>query len=239
MPRGAYGWAYAGRVLVAAAVCPHPPLIVPELAGAAAHELDGLRAACREALAELDAAAADRLVVVGGAESAGSYGGRSAGTLRPWGVDVTVGEGEPVLPLSLTIGRRLLGERRADGFEAVAFDAEPAACLALGEALAREGRVSLLVMADGSARLTPKSPGYHDPAAQPYNDLVVRAVADADAAALARLDPGEAAELWVAGRAALQVLAGAAGREGSGGFKGRLLADAAPYGVGYFVATWT
>ncbi|MEV0196672.1 hypothetical protein [Nonomuraea sp. NPDC050691] len=226
-------------MLVAAAVCPHPPLLVPELAGAAAHELDGLRAACRDALAELDAAAPDRLVVVGGAESAGSYGGRSAGTLRPWGADIVVGEGEPVLPLSLTVGRLLLGDRPVDGFEAVAFDAEPAACLALGESLARDGRVALLVMADGSARLTAKSPGYHHPAAEPYDEMLVRAVGDADAAALARLDPERAEELWVAGRAALQVLAGAAGRGGPGGLKGRLLADVAPYGVGYFVAAWT
>ena len=36
---------------VAAAVVPHPPLLVPELAGAAAGELDPLRAACGQALA--------------------------------------------------------------------------------------------------------------------------------------------------------------------------------------------
>ncbi|MBN6053310.1 hypothetical protein JYK22_15330, partial [Nonomuraea sp. RK-328] len=209
------------------------------VAGTAAHELDGLRAACHDALAELDAAAPDRLVVVGGAESAGSYGGRSAGTLRPWGADIVVGEGEPVLPLSLTVGRRLLGERPVDGFEAVAFDADPAGCLALGESLARDGRVALLVMADGSARLTAKSPGYHHPAAEPYNAMLVRAVGDADAAVLAQLDPERAEELGVGGRAALQVLAGAAGQSGPGGLKGRLLADVAPYGVGYFAAAWT
>ncbi|HEV3398484.1 MAG TPA: hypothetical protein VG693_04265, partial [Actinomycetes bacterium] len=46
---------------VAAAVVPHPPLLVPELAGAAAPELDPLRAACQEALATV-VAAADLLV---------------------------------------------------------------------------------------------------------------------------------------------------------------------------------
>src|SRR5215203_5184052 len=49
---------------VAAAVLPHPPLLVPELAGSAAAELDPLRAACREALATV-VAAADLPVVVG------------------------------------------------------------------------------------------------------------------------------------------------------------------------------
>jgi hypothetical protein len=35
--------------LVAAAVLPHPPVIVPEIAAGAAHELDDLRLACDEA----------------------------------------------------------------------------------------------------------------------------------------------------------------------------------------------
>jgi aromatic ring-opening dioxygenase LigB subunit len=40
-------------VLLAAAVCPHPPLLVPEVAAGAAAELDDLRDACRTALAAL------------------------------------------------------------------------------------------------------------------------------------------------------------------------------------------
>ncbi|MEV4890830.1 hypothetical protein AB0K48_15705 [Nonomuraea sp. NPDC055795] len=156
-------------MLVAAAVCPHPPLIVPELAGAAAPELDGLRAACAEAVAALRAAAPDLLLVVGGDDTTREYGPRSAGSLAPWGVDVRTGEGDPVLPLSLTIGRWLLGGD-PDGFLAVAADASPARCLELGERLASGPRVALLVMADGSAKLTGKSPGYLDPAAEPFQE---------------------------------------------------------------------
>lgn len=221
-------------MLVAAAVCPHPPLIVPELAGAAAPELDELRAACARALAELRAAHPDVLVVVGAAPQTRVYGGRSAGSLAPWGVDVRTGHGEPTLPLPLTIGRWLLDDD-PDRFQAVAADASPAACLALGRDLAAEGRVGLLVMADGSACLTEKAPGYYDPAAPPYQELIVRAIAEADAGALAALDPGKAERLWVGGRAALQVLAGAAGE---GRYDGSLLADLAPYGVGYVVGVW-
>jgi hypothetical protein len=55
-------------VLVAGAVCPHPPLLVPELAGGAAPELDALRAACDEAVRRLLAARPDLVVVVGAAE---------------------------------------------------------------------------------------------------------------------------------------------------------------------------
>jgi hypothetical protein len=49
---------------IAAAVLPHPPLLVPGLAGAAAPELDPLRAACREALVTVTAAA-DLTILVG------------------------------------------------------------------------------------------------------------------------------------------------------------------------------
>ncbi|MEV4164721.1 hypothetical protein [Nonomuraea dietziae] len=246
-------------MLVAAAVCPHPPLIVPELAGAAAPELDGLRAACAAAIGAVLAVDHDLLVVVGSDERTRAYGGQAAGTLGPWGVDVRVGEGEPVLPLSLTIGRWLLamqptGEPTSEPtggtaggrvgtaaagrrlmFQGVASDASVAECLALGAELVEGRRTALLVMGDGSACLTEKSPGYLHPAAGPYNEEIVRALAEADTGALAAMDPAEAAALWVAGRAALQVLAGAA--EGAA-LRPALLDESSPYGVGYFVATW-
>src|SRR5579875_2265018 len=60
-------------------------------------------------------------------------------------------------------------------------------------------------------------------------------LASADAARLARLDPALDAELLVAGRAAWQVLAGAAGEAR---LRGRLLWAAAPYDVTYLVAAW-
>ncbi|WP_406317686.1 hypothetical protein OHA77_10310 [Streptosporangium sp. NBC_01639] len=224
-------------MLVAAAVCPHPPLLVPELAGAAAAELDGLRAACAAAVGALRDAGPDVLLVVGGADQDVTYGADAAGSLAPWGLDVRTGRGEPVLPLSLSIGRWLLERERltASAFHAVSFDAAPAECAALGERLAAAaGRVAMLVMADGSACLTEKSPGYLDPRAQPYNAAIVEALARAEAPALAELDAGEAAGLWVAGRAALQVLGGAASP-----LNGEILYDGAPYGVGYFVARWT
>ncbi len=218
-------------MLVAAAVCPHPPLLVPELAGTAAPELDTLRAACAAAVGGLRAAAPEAIVVVGGAGQAGAYGGDAAGSLAPWGVDVRIGAGEPVLPLSLSIGRWLLEREglRASEFHAVPFDASPETCMALGARLAGgHGRVAMLVMADGSACLTEKSPGYLDARAEPYNAAIVEALSRAEIPAL---DPEEAAELWVAGRAALQVLAGA-----DGSLDGEILYADAPYGVGYFVA---
>ncbi|MFI7634404.1 hypothetical protein [Nonomuraea sp. NPDC049400] len=217
-------------MLVAAAVCPPTPLI--------ALQLDDLRSACQAAIAALRDARPDVLLVVGGAERTSTYGGRAAGTLRPWGLDVTAGHDEPpVLPLSLTVGRWLLGDRAPDGFQSVAHDATSKECRLLGERLGKiADRVALLVMADGSACLSPRAPGKYDDAAKPYNDLITNAIANADPGALAALDPAQAERLWVSGRAALQVLAGAAGTRG---YAGRLLMETAPYGVGYFASLWT
>ncbi|NEB18392.1 hypothetical protein G3I46_18060, partial [Streptomyces coelicoflavus] len=58
-------------MLVAAAVCPCPPLLVPEVASGAAPELDAARAACTDALGVLAASRPDRLVLVGPADAAG------------------------------------------------------------------------------------------------------------------------------------------------------------------------
>jgi hypothetical protein len=223
-------------VLVAAAVCPNPPLIVPQLAGSAAPELDDLRTACVRAVRSLAGTDADLLVVVGGAGATASYDGDAAGTVKPWGVDVRVGAGEPSLPLSLTIGRWLLefagvlGPRRNEGagqapgdhvpvralrFEAVAADASPAECEALGRSIARSaGRVAVLAMGDGSARLTEKSPGYLHALAEPYDRMLAGAIGSADLGRLRDLDPAEAEELWAGGRAAFQVLAAAAADRG-------------------------
>ncbi|MBB6475115.1 hypothetical protein [Sphaerisporangium rubeum] len=182
---------------------------------------------------------ADEVVVVGGGAAGAVYPADAAGTLAPWGVDVRVGEGTAVLPLSLTVGRWLLdraGVGRPDEYRAVAVDAGPEECLAIGAELAeRASRVALLVMADGSAALTVKAPGYLQPGAEDYDRALVRALAAADVTALGALDPAEADELWVGGRAALQVLAGA-GRKDT--FQAEVLYDEAPYGVGYHVVSW-
>src|SRR5215216_8044315 len=75
--------------LAVAAVLPHPPLLVAELAGAAAGELDPLRAACHQALSVV-LAAAELIVVVGGGPVWGVPGPSAPGSFRPYGVDVEV-----------------------------------------------------------------------------------------------------------------------------------------------------
>jgi len=315
-------------VLVAAAICPHPPLLIPAAMGAAGldgagpadagpdgaapadAELRGVRASCAAAVAGLLAAGPDLLVVVGGAARGAVYVGHAAGSLRDFGITVAVGSGEPVLPLSLTVGAWLLdqaGEGRAAGqpgegrtagqpgggragggraagqagggragggraagragtehpagqalrahpagqpgtgparcalpcrllLRAVPTDMPPANCLRLGAELAGLApRVALLAMGDASARKAVGVHGVADPAADSYDAEAAAALAAADTGTLARLDPALDDELMIAGRAAWQVLAGAA--DGAA-LRGRLRCAVAPYDVSYLVASW-
>ncbi|MGA5170332.1 MULTISPECIES: class III extradiol dioxygenase subunit B-like domain-containing protein [Streptomyces] len=235
-------------MLVAAAVCPCPPLLVPEVAAGAAPELDGARTACSDALAVLAASRPDLLVVVGpgAAEEPEEYPAGTAGDFRGFGVDLDVRLGTGPggvrrLPAPLAVGAWLLeraGRSHAPVEGLAVGERLPAAkCAGAGrEVAARAGRVALLVLGDGSACRTLKAPGYLDERAAGFDEGAARALGSADTAALAALDEHLAYELKAAGRAPWQVLAGAA--EGAG-LEGRLLYEDAPYGVGYFVAAWS
>ncbi|HEX6674102.1 MAG TPA: hypothetical protein VF486_03625 [Actinomycetes bacterium] len=324
---------------VRAALLPHPPLLVPELGGGAAGELDPLRAACRLAVDDV-LAASSALVIVGDGPVWGIAARAAVGSFHPYGADVEVRLPEErlwadlaalpephrldELPLSLAIAAWLLtqpadarrtatdaeqaeqrhlrvadaGERptavqapddvpdarpggrpdlrlaeadetpaparasRAGGPAASPGDeaAEavggkvppliactvpstlgPRAAAAVGHALvevaADAGPVGVLAMADLSARRSATAPGAHHPAAATFDAGVAGALVRGDLDALARLDPVEAGELLVGGRAVLQALAGA--MRGGARPAGRVLYDQAPYGVGYLVAVLT
>ena len=226
-------------MLIAAAVCPHPPVLFPEVAQGASAELDPLRAACDRAVAALARRGADRLYVVGGGPADREHGPDTGGDLRSYGVDVRVGPTPGVLDLAATTGRWLAerGGLTPDGYLELPSDLTPERAAERGAALADSAdRVALLVMGDGSARRSENSPGYVDERAIPYDDAVAQALARADTAHLAGLDPDTARALMVAGRPAWQALAGAAGERT---FHGETLAYEAPYGVGYHVALWT
>ena len=217
-------------MLVAASVCPHPPLLVPSVGVGAAAELDELRAACRDAVAAIFDCDADVTYVVGVDSTP------HARSMRPWGADERIDVPEP-LPLSLLIGGWLTAGR-VRSFVAVGDDLDASECAALGRELVESAeRVALLVMGDGSARHSEKAPGYVDERAAGFDEGVATALSAADVDFLLRLDPALARALLVAGRAPWQVLAGAAeGRpppQVRGGWQG------APYGVGYHLFTWT
>ena len=230
-----------------------------------------LRAACAAAVAGLAAARPGLMVIVGRADRTAEYESTAAGSLRDFGVPFSTGAGQPVLPLSLTVGVwlvRRFAAMAADGtgprpwrppspspspspspwrlrLQAVAADMPTADCLQLGAELAALApRVALLAMGDASARKAAGVHGAADPAAERYDAEVRAAFAAADPGRLARLDPALDDELMVAGRAAWQVLAGAA-RAGDGAagaaagrLRGQIRFAAAPLDVTYLVASW-
>ncbi|MFF8862885.1 class III extradiol dioxygenase subunit B-like domain-containing protein [Streptomyces sp. NPDC015139] len=237
-------------MLVAAAVCPCPPLLVPEVAAGAAPELDAARAACADALGVLAAARPDLLVVLGPAEQSGRgpFPQGSPGSFRGFGVDLDVRLGaapetvpERELPPSLAVGAWLLertgwADAPIEGL-GIGEPLAPERCVDVGREIgARAGRVALLVMGDASACRSVKAPGYLDERAAPFDAEVARVLGAADVAGVRALDAELAQELKAAGRAPWQVLAGAA--EGAD-LGGNLLYEDAPYGVGYLVATWS
>jgi len=251
---------------VRAALLPHPPLLVPDLAGGAAVELDPLRSACWQALRSV-LTASRAVVVLGDGPVWGLARPGAFGSFAPYGADLRAafpggplpldlcGLPEPArlgeLPLSLAVAAWLLGSLdTVDPSPAAEFHLAgatipsalgPGAAVAVGRELARaasrSGPVGVVAMGDLSARRSAEAPGAFHPAAAGFDATVARAAAAGDLPALAALDPGLAGELMVAGRAVLQALAGA--MDGAGELHGRVLYDDAPYGVGYVVAVLT
>ncbi len=205
-------------------VVPGAPLLLPEYQGravAAAELAEASVAAVRSAVAT-----ASHVVVVHATD-------REPRSTRP--------------PVGLRVADHLLAASHL-GFEvehvAVAWDATTAECVAAGRSLVTDtgagsaaGRATtLLVVADGSARRTEKAPGHLDPRAAAVDDAIVAAVRSCAEAGLQRLldlDPDLCAELLVAGRAPLQVLAAAVAGVP---LEVRSLEVSDPFGVLYVVA---
>jgi hypothetical protein len=244
---------------VAAVVLPHPPLLVPELAGPAAAELDPLRAACRHALSAV-LAEADLVVVVGDGPVWGVPEPAAPGSFRPYGAEVEVtlpplaaldlpGLPTPArlpdLPLSLAVAAHLLTglDPLPERLFAATVPASlgPGAAAAIGQALASAGgpgeRLGLVVLGDLSACRSERAPGALRPGAATFDASVAEALRTGSPERLLDLDPAEAADLMVAGRVPLQVLAGAFHDRPE--VRGEVLYEDAPYGVGYLVAVLT
>ncbi|HEY9391553.1 MAG TPA: class III extradiol dioxygenase subunit B-like domain-containing protein [Mycobacteriales bacterium] len=232
-------------MLVAAGFCPHPPLLVPQVASGAAGELDQLRDLCDEVVTSLVRAGPDLVLVLGGGERAARWSDGDGGSLAGFGLDVLVPLRGPVrpgrdrMPLSLTVGAWLLGRSNHSG-ERLGFsvpddaDDEDLAAWA-GQIDDLADRLAVLVMGDGSARRTEHSPGYLDERAVPFDKQVAAGMAAGDPSALRCLDPTLGTALLAAGTAPWR-LAGWLG--GDERFDAEVLYHDAPYGVGYLVARW-
>ena len=220
-------------VIAAVAFCPHPPVLVPEVAQGAAGELDDLRDACLAAIRSI-AAPGRRLVVLGAGPSTRSYPAVSRGTFAGFGVplDVPLGSDEPgpvELPLSLTVGAWLVREALGPNTGAVGVAAHE------WTPVPDDGPVALLVMGDGSACRSTAAPGYLDERAAAYDAAVAFALASGEGWRLSEGCLPEADDLLVAGT---RVWDSAATAIEASQWRAELLYDDAPYGVGYFVAVW-
>lgn len=228
-------------MLSAIAIVPSAPVMVPELAGAAAAaETADLRAAAVDVAAALPR----RWVAVGAAPVETRCGPDAVGTFAGYGVDVPArlsgtAEGPPAaLPLCALITgwlRGLAGPQAVAEVRAVAAATPAREALAAGRALRTEldgtdDAVGVLIVADGANTLTAAAPGGHDPDSVPVQAALDDALAAGRVADLAGLPDG------IVGRVAYQVLAGLAEpapRTAEERYRG------APHGVGYFVGLWT
>lgn len=244
-------------MLTAAAFVPSPPLLVPELTGAAASETDQLRRAALDVAARLGDSCPE-WTVLGVADSGLSSGVELApetcGTFAGFGVDVRVSLSPDAsgaapdrsLPLAALVAGWLRGQAAPGARLRVRLlpsDTTPDACARVGREVRRELDArptpqALLVVADGANTLTDKAPGAFDERSAPIQAALDAALADGDTDALRRLDVGLCGEIGLTGRVAWQALAAAFGPETGGPRKSESLYVGAPYGVGYHVGMW-
>jgi hypothetical protein len=225
-------------VIQGAVFCPHPPLLVPQVAQGAAPELDDLRGACRTAIRRV--APRGPIVVLGSGSGRQAHPPTARGTLAGFGVPLEIGLGSDTagaveLPLSLTIGAWLLRDALGPESGATGWSVGPDGEHDPSLLAAGEKDCVLLVMGDGSARRSIAAPGYLDERAAEFDADVAAALRSGSGDRLAvDLELGD--ELLASGP---RVWREAARLLGAAEFNAELLYDAAPYGVGYFVAAWT
>ena len=225
-------------MLAAIAFTPSAPVLVPELAGAAAAEVADLSAAARAAAATLP----QRWIAIGVGPAEQVIEPDTRGSFAGYGVDLPValsGQAPPqidALPLCALVAAWLRGQANPQARVQVrvypaGLDAETA--LRRGRELRTEidaaaDPIGVLVIADGANTLNQSAPGGYDPAAEAFQAGLDHALSTGDATALTRLPDA------IGGRVAYQVLAGLAPQPAAA----VELAHDAPYGVGYFVGTW-
>lgn len=225
-------------MVIAAALCPSPPLLIPGLTGSA-RVLPELRHACEQAVAELVAAGPDVVAVAGPGERTMIWDTTARLDVAAFapGLSGAPHSGD-ALPTSLGVGAWLLDESGYRGerlLQSVAHHESAEGCARVGADLATASeKIALLVLADGSACRNPKAPGYFDERSAGFDAEVERAVRAGDLGALLAIDAGLASELMATGRPAWQVLAGALNGE-------RLTSEISycddPFGVAYLVAS--
>lgn len=232
--------------MMRAAFVPSTPLLVPEVAVDTSDDLDDMRSASLAATRELTESGAGGMTVVAAGPTTRCVEGPLQGSLRGFGVDVTVrtgGDGElHEVAWAPTLGMWLLDQVGWTGAVTVvevgpSVDDGAAAAACIGQRIGDSD--ALLVVGDGSAGLTVKSPGYLVDGASDFDDMTCAALGSADLEALASLDRVEAQRVMSGGVAVWLAVANAlSDRVGNAPITASLTHRSAPHGVGYAVALW-
>ena len=227
-------------VLGAIAIVPSAPVLVPELAGAAAAEVADLRGGGdrrgRRTAAALDCRRRRATRTPCSARTASAPSPVTASTWR-CGCRRRPTAAPTALPLCALFAGWVRGRAQPEASAEVrvyADDHDAEAAVAIGRQLRAEidavaEPVGVLVVADGANTLTPAAPGGYRPRRRRRAAALDDALASGDLAALTRL-PAQ-----VVGRVAFQVLAGLTEPAPR---SAKELYRAAPYGVGYFAGVW-
>lgn len=199
------------------------PALLPGLSMGAAPELDVVRTAARQAVT-VAVTGADQVLILAPGPQTGPVddGGRLVGFGRDLGLGAEV-------PLGIAVARYFLGPVGSLGW-VVGPDDDP---VRVARALPRTDAV--LVMGDGSACRSERAPGHVHPAAHSFDDRVQTALATGRPSDLAALDPALGHAVMAAGTDVWRVL----GSTGIHVGEATELCFADPFGVAYFVATWT
>lgn len=196
--------------VIAAVLCPHPPLLLRELTGQADPAVQ-LRAACLAALTAVLTPHVERVHLVGVADPQGPW--------TPGGASLSVTVGHRLLDLVGWAGDRIVHELDAG---------QPR--------WEEEARSVALFLGDGSARRGEKAPGHFDERAAAFDGRILEALKGGHSDVLAGLDPALGAELLAAGVPALRSLGALAEVVGVTDAEVSYADD--PFGVSYWVATW-
>lgn len=225
------------------AVVPQAPLLVPQLVTGAVTDTAGVRNAAVDAARWL-AAGTPRWMAVGADPVPAVFEPDHSGTFGGFGADVAVSlsatsarTSAAELPLPVLVAA-WLRQQAAAAYVRVRLlspTSTPQQCLDVGKGLHAEPESGLLVLGDGSNRHGPRAPGGYAEAAGPFDAAVADALATVDAATLLGIEHDVAGELGASGRVPWQI---AAGVIDEGTWRGTVHYSAAPFGVGYHVATW-
>lgn len=242
-------------MIIAAAVCPGAPWLLPGVAPQLAARASTIGTACQVAVRGLRSA--DRIVALVPArrwsvDAAAGRPARGVSAAGP-GPDPTAhrltvtrsdrGRG-PVQDVGSAVAAHLLTAAGIAGPVTVvevddaarSSDDQPVRPLFLDDPDVRTG---VLVLADGAAAHGPAAPGREDPRSAGWDRALAAALAGGDPAALAAaaaVDADPAPTDLLARVAGLRVLA--AWTRGRPPARAAVLAQSAPFGVGYVVARW-